>query len=270
MNIAVFDLETNGLAGSSALSASSIAFDEEGVVLDVFNRFYLPLEPHNDYTTRIHGLTPGRLAALREHIEAPFYFIEDWPDLLDFWESWDVEGVVVHNLSFDASFLPEIAQSAFRWWCSMKGLTAYCAISKRPGAQGAFTRGAFKWPKLEEVMDIVCHGPRALAPPKATEDAENETAETEKFLHVSLFDCFELYRAVSRIAKHHRDLLRFAPFVTPFRPPKVCEGYAGARMATAPSRDRFVMDALAYERKLRSVARSGSVSRGSASRVTRT
>jgi DNA polymerase III epsilon subunit-like protein len=261
MNVAVFDLETNGLMGSSVLSASSIVFDDEGVVLDVFNRFYLPLEPHDDYVTRIHGLTLGRLLALREHIEAPSHFTEDWPDLLNFWGALGVEGVVVHNLAFDTSFLPEVAQGAFLWWCSMKGLTAYCAIPKRGG-------GAFKWPKLEEVMDVVCNGPNALAPSKATEDVEN--AIEDGVPHVSLFDCFELYRVVSRIAKHHRNLLRFAPFATPFRPPQVRAGRGGApkkheRTAMEPSRDRFVMDTLAYERRLRSVARSGS-----ARRVTRT
>jgi DNA polymerase-3 subunit epsilon len=248
MNIAVFDLETNGMMGSSVLSASSIVFDDQGVVLDVFNRFYLPLERPNIYAVRIHGLTPERLLALRKHIPAPSYFIEDLPDLLDFWEALDVEGVVVHNLAFDTSFLPEIAQSAFLWWCSMKGLTAYCAIPKRSNATGAF-----KWPKLGEVTRVVCDGPNALTPPKATEDAENEVEDGVS--HVSLFDCFELYRVVSRIAKHHGDLLRFAPFVTPFRPPahgKRPSAYPEA----APSRDRFITDVLTYERKLRSVARS--------------
>ena len=270
MNIAVFDVETNGLVGSSVLSASSIVFDDKGVLLDIFNRFYLSLEPHNRYVTRIHGLTLGRLLSLREHIEAPFYFIEDWPDLLRFWETLNVEGVVVHNLSFDASFLPEIAQSAFPWWCSMKGLTAYCAIPKRGNATGAF-----KWPKLEEVTHTVCNGANALTPSKATEDAENKVKGG--IPHVSLFDCFELYRVVSRIAKHHKNLLRFAPFVTPFHPPlhalhkkhakheKHQKNEKNQRTVTEPLRDPFVIDVLAYERKLRSVARSGS-----ASRVTRT
>ena len=109
MNIAVFDLETNGMSGSSVLSASSIVFDEEGVVLDFFNRFYLPQERPDGYAARIHGLTVERLLTLRENSDAPLYFSEDWPDLIAFWDAWDVEGVVVHNLSFDVSFLPEIA-----------------------------------------------------------------------------------------------------------------------------------------------------------------
>ncbi|MDR1978300.1 MAG: 3'-5' exonuclease [Synergistaceae bacterium] len=265
MNIAVFDLETNGMAGSSVLSASSIVFDDGGTILDVFNRFYLPLERPDPYAERVHGLTPGRLLALREHLDIPSYFVEDWPDLIEFWEARDVEGVVVHNLSFDTAFLPEIAQGAFLWWCSMKGLTAYCAIPKRPGS----TRGAgtFKWPKLGEVTDVVCDGPNALEPPKATEDVENEIGEGVS--HVSLSDCFALYRVVSRIAKHRGDLLQFAPFVTLFRAPRVVEKRAFpdvfTRTGITRPRDDFVMDILAYERKLRSVARSAS-----ARRVTRT
>ena len=246
MNIAVFDLETNGTVGSSVLSASSIVFNSDGAILDIFNRFYLAHESPNFYATRIHGLTPGRLLALREHIQAPLYFLEDWPDLIDFWEQWNVDGVVVHNLSFDTSFLPEIAQSVLRWWCSMKGLTAYCSIPKRPGnlSRGGDT---FKWPKLGEMTDIVCHSPQALPPSKETERVESIVGES--FAHVSLFDCFELYRVTSRLIKHHRELLQFRPSLVPFRAPK-----KQTRGAEAfPLTDRFTTDVLAYEKKLRSV-----------------
>ena len=88
MNLAVFDLETNGYAGSSVLSASSIVLDEAGRMLAFFNRFYLPTEPFNPYLFRVHGLTPERLLALREHIPSAPHFIEDWPDLMEFWEHW--------------------------------------------------------------------------------------------------------------------------------------------------------------------------------------
>ena len=47
MNIAAFDLETNGYPGTSVLSASSIVFDEAGRLLAFFNRFYLPTETFN-------------------------------------------------------------------------------------------------------------------------------------------------------------------------------------------------------------------------------
>jgi DNA polymerase III epsilon subunit-like protein len=243
MNIAVFDLETNGMAGASALSASSIVFDTAGNILDIFNRFYFPAERPNPYAERVHGLTLGRLAALREHITSTPYFLDDWPDLIEFWERRDVEGVVVHNLSFDAAFLPEIAQSTMLWWCSMRGLTEYCAIPKR---RTIHARGLFKWPKLGEAADVVCNGPRALTPPTVTESIEN--AIGEEFPHVSLFDCFELYRVVCRIAAHHKDLLEFKRFATTFvHPPTPTR-----RRNIAPRvKDQFVTGVIAYERKLR-------------------
>ncbi|MCL2009877.1 MAG: 3'-5' exonuclease [Synergistaceae bacterium] len=247
MNVAVFDLETNGMAGASAVSASSIVFDTGGAILDVFNRFYLPSERIDPQAVRVHGLTLERLAALREHIPSTPYFAEDWPDLLDFWEKWSVGGVVVHNLSFDAAFLPEIAQSAVRWWCSMKGLTAYCAIPKRFGR-------AFKWPRLGEAADVVCNGPNALSPPEAAASIENSVGEGFAQPHVSLFDCFELYRVVSRVYLHHRDLIKFEPFTVPFCPPSRQKAGAAYVAAESVSReDPFISDVLAYEQKVRSV-----------------
>jgi hypothetical protein len=226
-------------------------FDGEGAVLDIFNRFYLPHERFDRYAVRIHGLTPGRILALREGSGIPRYFLEDWPNLLDFWLGWGVEGVAVHNLPFDASFLPEIAQSALQWWCSMRGLTLYCAIPKRPGNVRTGEKRC-KWPKLSEAADIICNGPRALPPPPETERIEAEAGGGAA--HVSLFDCFELYRIVSRVARHRGDLLRFAPSVVAFRPPKTRSAPAfGKNLLPAP--DRFTAEVLRYEEKLRSMLR---------------
>ena len=251
MNVAVFDLETNGLAGSSVVSASSIVFDAKGTILDIFNRFYLPAERVNPYAAEVHGLTVDRLTALRKHIHSTPYFIEDWPDLLDFWEDRGVYGVVVHNLPFDAAFLPELAQNAVRWWCSMRGLTAYCAIPKRSSPRA---QGPFKWPKLGEAVDIICNGPSALLPPDKTAYIENAVGEASP--HISLFDCFELYRVVSRIGLHHKNLMEFKPFLTTFFPPPSPRREAGITKRGAFSaayEDPFISEILAYERKVRSV-----------------
>ena len=252
MNIAVFDLETNGMTGSSVLSASSIVFDSSGgALLGLFNRFYIPQEQYiNPYAAKIHGLTIERLLALREHCEAPCYFLEDWPNLIEFWESWNVTGIAVHNLSFDVSFLPEIAQSVFRWWCSMRGLTVYCQIPKRPGNSKIGTE-TFKWPKLGEASDIICNGPKSLAPPENTKQIEDSVGEG--IAHVSLYDCFELYRVVCRIAKHRKELLQFSPYVVPFQPPKSSSWSASNGTKRIFFRDNVTADILAYERKLRSV-----------------
>jgi len=253
MNIAVFDLETNGMAGASVVSASSIIFDSEGAVLDVFNRFYLPTEHLNYHAVRVHGLSIDRLVALREHIQSTPYFAEDWPELLDFWERRSVAGVVAHNISFDAAFLPEVAQSAVHWWCSMKGLAGFCVIPKRGSMQ-------FKWPRLGEAADIVCNGPDALAPPDATAFIENAIAsgkDLSHFSHVSLFDCFELYRIVSRICLHHRDLIKFEPFVIPFHPPKArLQPAAKNSFYTPANKDPFVSDILAFDKILRALVLS--------------
>jgi hypothetical protein len=251
MNMAVFDVESNGMTGSSVLSASSIVFDDDGRLLDIFNRFYLPHEPFDRYAVRIHGLTPGRIMALREKSAVSRYFLDDWPDLIEFWEEWDVAGVVVHNLTFDASFLPEIAQSALQWWCSMRGLTFYCAIPAKPGGNARAGGKRYKWPKLGEAADIICNSPGALPPPPETERIEE--AAGEGVPHVSLFDCFELYRMVSRIARHREDLLRFAPSVVAFRPPRARAAYAPAE--ETPSPDRFTTEVLRYEQRLRSLLR---------------
>ena len=246
MNIAVLDLETNGMAGSSVLSASSLVFNTEGAILGLFNHFYEPHEPVNNYAVRIHGLTPQRLAALRSVTQTPRYFLEEWPDLLDFWGSYRVAGIVVHNLTYDTSFLPEIVQGAFRWWCSMRGLTVRCAIPKRPGNLRSGEH-EYKWPRLQEAADILCNGPKALDPPDET--VRIEKIMEESYAHVSLYDCFELYRIVVRIARHDPGLILFGSHVIPFRAPRERCGFPDE----SPRHDRFTMNILAYEKKLRSV-----------------
>lgn len=245
MNLAVFDLETNGMTGSSVLSASSIVFDGNGRVLDFFNRFYLPREALNVHALRVHGLTLGRLAALRRRLPAPRYFLEDCVALFDFWDHWNVEGIVVHNLAFDASFLPEIAQGAFRWWCSMKGLTTACAIPKRAGD----TAPRFKWPKLQEAVQVLCDGLNALTPPAATRRLEEALGEAHA--HVSLYDCFALYRVVSRVALHNPELLDFAPFLAACPYPRRVREKIFTDEGPAVD-DFFTANVLAYEKKLRS------------------
>lgn len=243
MNLAVFDLETNGYAGSSVLSASSIVLDGAGRILDFFNRFYLPTEPFNARLFRIHGLTPERILALRERIPSPPHFIEDWPDLMDFWARYEVGGIVIHNARFDLAFLPEMAQDSMRCWCSMQGLTDLCALPQRTGARG----GGYKWPRLQEAVDIVCNGPRALAPTEAARRAEEAVGACSA--HVSLADCFELYRVTARIQAHHPGWMRFEPLRLPFRIP----GGKPYRIDAQPRHDGFTVGLLKLEQRLRLV-----------------
>ena len=244
LNVAVFDLETNGGPGSSVLSASSIVFDEGGRLLDIFNRFYLPAEPFNRWLFRIHGLTPERLLALRERIPSSPWFIEDWPELMDFWDRWNVEGLVIHNAQFDLSFLPEMAQAILPCWCSMKGLTELCAL---PG-KGSRGGRHFKWPKLGEAVEVLCDGLGALEPPEGA--ALVEQSLTQYPPHVSLGDCFGLYRVMSRILARHPELVRFKPFYIPFKLPR----RPSAQFRAQAREDSFTAEALAFDRKLRDLA----------------
>ncbi|MDR1731006.1 MAG: hypothetical protein LBR61_02825 [Synergistaceae bacterium] len=260
MRVAVFDLETNGMTGSSVLSASSLVFDSHGALLGLFNRFYFPQERWDARTAQIHGLTPERLRALRAARPAPSYFLEDWPDLIDFWYERGVEGIVVHNLTFDTSFLPEIAQSAFPWWCSMRGLTDWCAIPHRPGNAGTAEK-RYKWPKLREALDIFCNGPRSLPPPPRTSHIEEALGLARP--HVSLWDCFELYRVVVRVALHRPDLLTFAPHVIPFQAPGKKRGRFSPSLFDPgdarffPKSDPFTEALFACEQKLHSFCDPG-------------
>lgn len=239
-NFAVFDLETNGYRGASALSASTIVFDGAGRVLDFFNRFYFPVEPFDSRLTRIHGLTTARILELRKQTPlAPLYFTGDLPALMAFWERWRVEGLVIHNARFDMSFLPETAQAVLPCWCSMRGLTNLCAL---PGKRGG---GAFKWPKLGEAVDVLCDGPNALPPNENVAWAESAVGDCRA--HVSLADCFALYRVAARVIQHHPKLLRFRTLSLGFCPPKVrpCE------VCARPRRDGFTDGVLELEGRLR-------------------
>ncbi|MCR4817915.1 MAG: hypothetical protein K5841_03025 [Fretibacterium sp.] len=246
MNIAVLDFETNGCASSSVLSASSIVFDEAGHIIDIFNRFYLPVEPFSHYLTRIHGLTPERLLAVRGALSAGYspYFIEDWPDLAAFWDHWDIAGVVIHNARFDMAFLPEVVQNSTPCWCSMRGLTSLCALPKKKGSRG---RGGFKWPRLSEAVDVLCSGPAALTPPEAVRCAEEKVADCQA--HVSLADCFSLYRIVARILVHYPRLMRFKPLTLGFRTPPLPAGPLGINVS--PRQDAFTRALLDLDQRLR-------------------
>jgi hypothetical protein len=129
----------------------------------------------------------------------------------------------------------------------MRGLTLYCAIPKRPGNVKNGEKRC-KWPKLSEAADIICNGPDALPPPAETERLEAEVGEGAA--HVSLADCFELYRIVSRIARHRGDLLQFASSVIAFRPPKTPRSALAFEETFLPAPDRFTANILHYEQKL--------------------
>ncbi len=238
---AVFDLETNGFRAASAVSASSIVFTGDGRILDFFNRFYYPEERPDPRTESVHGLTPGRIGHFRREEEYGPHFLEDWPSLAAFWDGWNPEGIVVHNLSFDISFLPPEAVRGRNWWCSMRGLTEFCRIPGSPERGGRW-----KWPKLGEASARVKED---LAPTGAT--AETEELLGPPLAHFGLSDCFELYGIFSRVWNAIPGQVRFRAASAPFLPPR-----RQPYLLPSPLRDRFTAERLAYAARL--AAASGS------------
>ncbi len=196
MNFAVLDLETNGFKGKSVVSASSIIFSDHGIILDFFNRYYYPTERPDEGAIKVHGLDPSRINWLRREYSYPKHFADDWDSLSIFWEHNHVEGITVHNLGFDTSFIPDSAKRNWKWWCSMLGLTDFCKIKGK--------KGQYKWPKLEEAKRITMK----------TLSADENVIKTERAIsshicHNSLSDCLDLYSIFIRIWKNRPDLAKF-------------------------------------------------------------
>ena len=92
---------------------------------------------------------------------------------------------------------------------------------------------------------MLCNGPLALSPTKELRRAEETVNELQA--HVSLADCFELYRLAVRVRLHHPDRMRFLPFSVPFRPPrKPPETFR----TPLPQHDPFTEELRAFERTL--------------------
>ena len=197
MNFAVLDLETNGFKGTSVVSASSIIFDENGMILNFFNRYYYPTEKPDYGAIRVHGLDPSRINWLRKGYSYPQYFSDDWNSLRLFWEHHHVEAITVHNLGFDTSFIPDAAKKERKWCCSMLGLTDFCKIQGK--------NGQYKWPKLEEAKKITMNTLSAYENVLST-----ERAISSHICHNSLSDCLDLYSIFMRIWKNRPDLAKFA------------------------------------------------------------
>lgn len=232
MNYATLDLETNGFKGTSVLSASSIVFDEKGTIVDFFNRFYFPCEELDLRALRIHGLNMNRINWLRSFEKYPESFMEDTGSLVEFWDINNAEKIIVHNLSFDTSFLPASARKRRKWWCSMKGLTDLCSI---PGS-----RGRYKWPRLEEAERII---KARFFPPDPTNQAE--ISMPRKIPHSSLSDCFNLYSVFMRVFANEPEWISFLPVKTVFQaPPTRPQGINPSRNDLTP--DFFAIELVTY------------------------
>lgn len=236
---AVFDLETNGFRGASAVSASSIIFTAEGRIVDIFNRFYYPEERPSRRTEAVHGLTLGRIGRFRGEAPYPRHFLEDVPSLAAFWSSWDLRGIVVHNLSFDLSFLPRPLAKERKWWCSMRGLTDFCRL---PPSSRSY--GEFKWPRLAEAVRTARERLTPTAPL-----SEIEKSMVPPLSHYGLSDCFELYGLAVRVFNGLPEKPAFRSSTAPMTLPRR-EVYE----IEPPREDDFVTERLLYSSRLAEAA----------------
>ncbi len=232
----VLDVESNGLRGTSVLSASSIVFDGDGKILDYFNRFYFPEESRIDSgALKVHRLTLERIAYFRRAEKYASHFLQDKHSLADFWREW---GVIVHNLIFDIAFLPRVTGfTSLPWWCSMTGLTDFCRLPGR--------KEKYKWPKMAEAAAAVrdnCPTPEAVA--------ENERSMGGPVPHYSLSDCFELYGASARILSSCPELVIFERRSWRHMPPRPSKTMRNS----LPLKDYFVAEGLACEANLADAA----------------
>ena len=126
----------------------------------------------------------------------------------------------------------------------MAGLTELCALPKASPR----SPGKYKQPRLSEAADLLCNGPGALSPTESLRRIEEKVGSG--FPHVSLADCFELYRVVTRVLLHHSDRLRFTSLSVPFRPPRAPQGDLSL---VRPRSDSFVESLRAFEARLQAV-----------------
>lgn len=140
-----FDVETNGLKGSSVLSisAAKIIFDNESQEMfleDSFDRFYFRNdgEEINEKAISVNGLTDEVIEQKRSlsDFEYKKTFLEDLEAFYNFCDG--AEHFIAHNIKFDRDFIP------FNLKYQFDTMLANIDILKIPGKYG------FKWPKLME------------------------------------------------------------------------------------------------------------------------
>jgi DNA polymerase-3 subunit epsilon len=144
--IVFFDVETNGLSGSSSvlsIAAVKALFDGKDIdIAEEFSRFYYrkPGEPENREALAVNGLTDAAIRKKRGQDRYAEHFHHD-PDFAIFCAG--VHHYVGHNIAFDRKFIPFPLKYCF---CTMKENTTVIKI-KRP-------YGGFKYPRLSEAAEF--------------------------------------------------------------------------------------------------------------------
>lgn len=138
-SIIIFDLETNGLKGSSVLSISAVkanyrAKTDSFDIVESYNRFYFRNkgEAVNQKALEINGLTDEIIKERRGEADYPEIFVDDQKAFKNFCKGSVL--YIAHNISFDSAFVPFIRSSADTF-CTMLNNT--------------FINKTGKWPTLE-------------------------------------------------------------------------------------------------------------------------
>lgn len=188
--IIFFDVETNGLKGTSVLSMSAMKMSFDTETLDMykigeFNRFYFRNkgEEINEGAISVNGLTDDEIERRRSEDEDkyPLTFKEDINSFIEFCEG--CQHYVAHNIRFDRDFVP------FKLEYQFDTMIENIDIVRIMGARG------YKWPKLMECASFY----------KVPLDEDN--------LHNSLYDVEVMAKVFFRMRKNSIGKNRILRFI---------------------------------------------------------
>lgn len=190
--IVIFDVESNGMKGSSVLSISAIKLRvddnlETWEKLGEYNRFYFrnPGEEINYGAVNVNGLTDEVIREKRSAKIYPMHFLEDIRSFEEFCSG--VEHFVAHNIKFDESFIPFKLVKKFDTMIENVDIVRVSWNSKT---------NSYKWPKLIECANYY----------KVPFDDAN--------FHESLYDVYITGRILYRMSRYHKTKERLKKFLT--------------------------------------------------------
>ncbi len=143
LNVAVVDLETNGLdTEDSVLSISLIAERIETPPLRIvetkrINRYYYPVERFRASAIAYNGLSEREISNRRRYASYPRHFRED-REMAEILSEFDC--LISHNASFDIGFLGDFYSG--NYFCTMRSNIRRVRRQRRVGS--------FKYPSLTE------------------------------------------------------------------------------------------------------------------------
>lgn len=189
--IIFFDVETNGLKGSSVLSISAmkIEYNEktgEMIKLGEYDRFYYRRkgEDVNEKAISVNGLTDDELARRRSssEISYPETFEEDVMAFYNFCDG--AKHFVAHNIRFDRDFIP------FKLEYQFDTMIENTDILKLEGRYGNY-----KWPTLNKCADFY------------------QVKLDPDMLHQSIYDVIVMARVFYKMNKYPKTKSRIERFV---------------------------------------------------------